>query len=89
MAPSVASPAAASSALAGSGTGGAAKEIAALIEDSVQRVDKGAALVGNTGNTMHHILKSVQDVDAIIATHSRDRKVAAWLQDTAKALAEI
>ena len=55
----------------------------------MQRVDKGAALVGNTGNTMHHILKSVQDVDAIIATHSRDRKVAAWLQDTAKALAEI
>lgn len=30
-----------------------------------------------------------RDVDAIIATHSRDRKVAAWLQDTAKALAEI
>lgn len=30
-----------------------------------------------------------RDVDAIIATHSRDRKVAAWLQDTAEALAEI
>lgn len=29
------------------------------------------------------------DVDAIIATHARDRKVAAWLQDTAHALAEI
>jgi hypothetical protein len=30
-----------------------------------------------------------RDVDAIIATHARDRKVAAWLQDTARALAEI
>lgn len=30
-----------------------------------------------------------KDVDAIIATHSRDRKVAAWLEDTAEALAEI
>lgn len=30
-----------------------------------------------------------KDVDAIIATHSRDRKVAAWLQDTSEALAEI
>ena len=28
-------------------------------------------------------------MDAIIATHSRDRKVAAWLEDTAEALAEI
>src|SRR5690349_5655362 len=30
-----------------------------------------------------------RDVDAIIATHVRDRKVAAWLHDTAQALAEI
>ncbi len=30
-----------------------------------------------------------RDVDAIIRTHARDRKVAAWLQDTAEALAEI
>ena len=30
-----------------------------------------------------------RDVEAIIATHSRDRKVAAWFQDTAEALAEI
>jgi hypothetical protein len=30
-----------------------------------------------------------RDVDAIIATHVRDRKVAAWLQDAAEALAEI
>ena len=30
-----------------------------------------------------------RDVDAIIRTHARDRKVAAWFQDTAEALAEI
>jgi hypothetical protein len=30
-----------------------------------------------------------RDVEAIIRTHARDRKVAAWLQDTAEALAEI
>lgn len=30
-----------------------------------------------------------RDVEAIIRTHARDRKVAAWLQDTAESLAEI
>lgn len=30
-----------------------------------------------------------RDVDAIIRTHARDRRVAAWLQDTAAALMEI
>jgi hypothetical protein len=30
-----------------------------------------------------------RDVDAIIRTHARDRRVAAWLQDTAVALMEI
>jgi hypothetical protein len=30
-----------------------------------------------------------RDVDAIIRTHARDRKVAAWLQDAAKAFEEI
>jgi tetratricopeptide (TPR) repeat protein len=30
-----------------------------------------------------------RDVEAIIRTHARDRRVAAWLQDTAEALAEI
>lgn len=29
------------------------------------------------------------DIDAIIRTHARDRKVAAWLQDTAEAFKEI
>lgn len=30
-----------------------------------------------------------RDVDAVIRTHARDRKVAAWVEDTARALAEI
>ncbi len=30
-----------------------------------------------------------RDIDAIIATHARDRRVAAWLQDTAQAFEEI
>lgn len=30
-----------------------------------------------------------RDVDAIITTHARDRKVAAWLEDTAEAFGEI
>lgn len=30
-----------------------------------------------------------RDVDAVIVTHARDRRVAAWLQDTAVALMEI
>ena len=30
-----------------------------------------------------------RDIDAIIRTHAKDRKVAAWYQDTATALAEI
>lgn len=30
-----------------------------------------------------------RDIDAIIATHARDQRVAAWLTDTAEALAEI
>lgn len=30
-----------------------------------------------------------RDIDAIIRTHARDRQVAAWLQDTAKAFEEI
>ena len=30
-----------------------------------------------------------RDVDAIVRTHARDRKVAAWLQDTAQAFEEI
>jgi len=43
--------------------------------------------------TLDHIAQRLavydRDVEAIIRTHARDRRVAAWLQDTAEALAEI
>jgi len=61
----------------------AAKEIAALIEDSVQRVDKGATLVSNTGSTMNNILKSVQDVDAIM------KQIAAASEEQSKGISQV
>ena len=61
----------------------AAKEIAALIEDSVERVDKGASLVSNTGTTMHNILKSVQDVDAIM------KQIAAASEEQSKGISQV
>ncbi|MEZ3500392.1 methyl-accepting chemotaxis protein [Pantoea sp. KPR_PJ] len=61
----------------------AAKEIAALIEDSVQRVDKGATLVSHTGATMHNILKSVQDVDAIM------KQIAAASEEQSKGISQV
>ncbi|WP_215846769.1 methyl-accepting chemotaxis protein [Candidatus Pantoea bituminis] len=62
---------------------GAAKEIATLIEDSVQRVEKGAELVGTTGITMNNILKSVQDVDAIM------KQIAAASEEQSKGISQV
>jgi methyl-accepting chemotaxis protein len=44
----------------------AAKEIKALINDSVDKIDSGAALVDQAGNTMQAIVKSVKQVADII-----------------------
>ncbi len=44
----------------------AAKEIKALINDSVERVDAGSALVDSAGKTMGMIVSSIQQVAAII-----------------------
>ncbi|UOD31093.1 HAMP domain-containing protein [Massilia violaceinigra] len=44
----------------------AAKEIKALINDSVDKVDTGSKLVGQAGNTMNEVVASVQRVTAII-----------------------
>ncbi|MFL6706839.1 MAG: methyl-accepting chemotaxis protein, partial [Massilia sp.] len=46
---------------------GAAKEIKALIDDSVANVGVGSTLVAKAGETMHEILASVQSVTTIIA----------------------
>ncbi|NHZ89239.1 HAMP domain-containing protein [Massilia sp. CCM 8733] len=44
----------------------AAKEIKALINDSVDKVDTGSKLVGQAGSTMNDVVASVQRVTAII-----------------------
>ncbi|NHZ32254.1 methyl-accepting chemotaxis protein [Massilia rubra] len=44
----------------------AAKEIKALIGDSVDKVETGSKLVGQAGNTMNEVVASVQRVTAII-----------------------
>ncbi|MEN4850102.1 methyl-accepting chemotaxis protein [Pantoea agglomerans] len=61
----------------------AAKEIATLIEDSVQRVGKGAVLVSTTGGTMNNILKSVQDVDAIM------KQIASASEEQSKGISQV
>jgi aerotaxis receptor len=45
---------------------GAAKEIKALIEDSVSKVEAGGKLVDDTGETMHEIVSSVKRVTGIM-----------------------
>jgi methyl-accepting chemotaxis protein len=46
---------------------GAAKEIQALIADSVARVDAGTRLVHEAGETMHDIMQSARSVTTIIS----------------------
>jgi aerotaxis receptor len=45
---------------------GAAREIKALIEDSVRKVGQGNELVGTAGQTMREVVASVQDAAAIM-----------------------
>ena len=45
---------------------GAAKEIKALIEDSVQKVEQGNLLVGEAGQTMREVVASVQGAAGIM-----------------------
>ncbi|OWQ86930.1 hypothetical protein CDN99_19695 [Roseateles aquatilis] len=52
-------------------SGNAAKEIRALINDSVSRVDAGSAQVGRAGETMGQILQSVQQVSGTVAEISQ------------------
>nr|WP_297387329.1 methyl-accepting chemotaxis protein [uncultured Roseateles sp.] len=49
----------------------AAKEIKALINDSVSRVDAGSAQVGRAGEAMGQILQSVQQVSGTVAEISQ------------------
>jgi methyl-accepting chemotaxis protein len=45
----------------------AAREIKALIDNSVAQVDQGSRLVGHAGATMDDVAKSINDVSSIIA----------------------
>ncbi|WP_254637090.1 methyl-accepting chemotaxis protein, partial [Achromobacter sp. GbtcB20] len=45
---------------------GAAKEIKALIDDSVHKVGQGNALVGEAGQTMREVVSSVQQAATIM-----------------------
>ncbi len=45
----------------------AAKEIKHLIDESVQRVERGNALVDRAGATMHEVVSSIQHVTSIMA----------------------
>ncbi|MFH8134577.1 methyl-accepting chemotaxis protein [Pantoea osteomyelitidis] len=62
---------------------GAAKEIASLIDDSVQRVEKGSRLVNETGDTMSGILKAVLDVNEIM------KQIAAASEEQSKGISQI
>ena len=46
---------------------GAAREIKALIDDSVSKVSTGSSLVGEAGKTMDNVVQSVQKVSDIMA----------------------
>jgi Methyl-accepting chemotaxis protein len=61
----------------------AAKEIATLIEDSVQRVGKGSELVSSAGTTMSQILKSVQDVNEIM------KHIASASEEQSKGISQV
>ncbi|MGD9945395.1 MAG: methyl-accepting chemotaxis protein [Burkholderiaceae bacterium] len=60
-------------------TSGAAKEVKTLIVESVQRVDKGIAIVDEARRSMNDILASVEELNRMIATISN----AATEQSTA------
>jgi methyl-accepting chemotaxis protein len=67
---------------------GAAKEIKALIGDSVAKVDAGSALVDEAGATMTQIVASVRQVQAIVAEISAaGRRQAAGIEDIGRAIA--
>ena len=64
----------------------AAKEIKALIRDSVQKVDEGSKLVAQSGQTLEHIVsavKKVSDIIAEIAASSQEQSSGIELVNTA------
>jgi methyl-accepting chemotaxis protein len=68
----------------------AAKEIKALIGDSVARVDAGSALVDDAGRTMREIVASVRKVEAIMVEISTaGQRQAAGIEQIGRAIGSM
>jgi methyl-accepting chemotaxis protein len=61
----------------------AAKEIEGLIADSVSRVEQGAQLVNDTGNTMEAILRDVTEVTTIM------KQIASASEEQSKGISQV
>ena len=69
---------------------GAAREIKALIDDSVQRVAAGSALVRSAGQTMDEVVSSVQRVTDIMGDISAaSQEQAAGIEQVNQAIAQM
>jgi len=69
---------------------GAAKEIKALIDDSVSKVGVGTTLVAEAGKTMDDIVSSVQRVSAIIAEiRSASAEQSAGIEEINQAISQM
>jgi methyl-accepting chemotaxis protein len=68
----------------------AAKEIKTLIKDSVEKVDEGTKLIGESGTTLGEIVSSVKTVSDIIAEIAlASQEQAAGIEQVNKAIAEM
>ncbi|MBL1262021.1 MAG: PAS domain-containing protein [Thiotrichaceae bacterium] len=69
---------------------GAAKEIKALINDSVQKVEEGSRLVDKSGETLTSIVAAVQKVSSIIAKiSSASQEQSAGIDQVNKAIVQM
>jgi methyl-accepting chemotaxis protein len=69
---------------------GAAKEIKALIKDSVERVEDGARLVGESGATLEQLVVAVKKVSDIIAeSSSASDEQASGIDQVSKAVTQM
>jgi methyl-accepting chemotaxis protein len=68
----------------------AAKEIAALIKDSVEKVDEGSQAVNESGSTLQEIVNSVKAVSEIIAEiTAASNEQSVGIQQVSKAIAQL
>ncbi|HVW00608.1 MAG TPA: methyl-accepting chemotaxis protein, partial [Planctomycetaceae bacterium] len=68
----------------------AAKEIKGLIQDSVRKVETGAQLVNQSGETLHEIVTSVKRVTDIVAEiAAASREQSAGIEQVSRAVAQM